>query len=59
MNNLLKEISLDLQEARRDYNEACVADDYDYAMAALHDIRLAQHRMANVSKLYERLEEFN
>lgn len=56
MTNLLKEISNDLREARSDLLEANSADDYDYAMQALHDIRLAQYRMANLDKLYKRLE---
>lgn len=56
MTNLLKEISNDLREARSDLLKAKSADDYDYAMQALHDIRFAQYRMANLDKLYKRLE---
>ena len=51
----LTDISNDLREAHRDLREATIADDYDYAMQALNDIRLAQYRMANVDKLYEGL----
>jgi hypothetical protein len=54
MNNLLNEISLELKEARQDYDEACfIADDYHYMTQAKHDIRLAQYRMANFHKTFE------